>query len=80
MGGKITPASDNLFGDLSAKFRDLDLRSLTPYSGKYLGSMIEKGKLRPDEPDRIFIIEARSLTPEKKENFKNSKVDFRPTG
>jgi len=42
--------------------------------------MIEKGKLRPDEPDRIFIIEARSLTPEKKENFKNSKVDFRPTG
>jgi len=46
--GKINPASDNFFVDLSAKFRDMDLSPMTPYSGKYLGYTIEKGKLSLD--------------------------------
>ena len=43
--GKINPSSDNFFVDLSAKFRDMDLSPMTPYSGKYMGYTIEKGKL-----------------------------------
>ncbi|MCX8012547.1 MAG: DUF748 domain-containing protein, partial [Desulfobacterota bacterium] len=46
--GKINPVSDNLFVDLTAKFRGLDLSPFTPYSGKYLGYTIEKGKLSLD--------------------------------
>ena len=43
--GKINPSSDNFFVDLSAKFRGMDLSPMTPYSGKYIGYTIEKGKL-----------------------------------
>ena len=43
--GKINPSSENFFVDLSAKFRDMDLSPMTPYSGKYMGYTIEKGKL-----------------------------------
>lgn len=43
--GKVNPSSDNFFVDLSAKFRDIDLSPMTPYSGKYIGYTIEKGKL-----------------------------------
>ncbi len=43
--GKFNPSSDNFFVDLSAKFRDMDLSPMTPYSGKYVGYTIEKGKL-----------------------------------
>ena len=46
--GKINPSSDNFFVDLSAKFRDLDLSPMTPYSGKHVGYTIEKGKLSLD--------------------------------
>jgi len=46
--GKINPVSDNLFVDLTAKFRGLDLSPFTPYSRKYLGYTIEKGKLSLD--------------------------------
>lgn len=43
--GKINPLRDDLFIDLTISFKDLDLSSLTPYSGRYLGYVIEKGKL-----------------------------------
>ncbi len=46
--GKINPSSDNFFVDLTAKFRGLDLSPMTPYSGKYIGYTIEKGKLSLD--------------------------------
>jgi hypothetical protein len=29
------------------------------------------------EPERIFIVEPKSLAPEKKEKLKDSRVDFR---
>jgi hypothetical protein len=43
--GKINPLSDNLFVDLKARVSDMDLTTASPYSGKYAGYGIEKGKL-----------------------------------
>jgi hypothetical protein len=46
--GKINPLRDDLYVDLKARFKDMDLSSMTPYSGKYVGYTIEKGKLSFD--------------------------------
>ena len=46
--GKINPLRDDLFVDLKARIKDLDLSPATPYSGKYAGYTIEKGKLSLD--------------------------------
>lgn len=46
--GKINPLREDLFVDLKARFKDMDLSSVTPYSGKYIGYTIEKGKLSFD--------------------------------
>jgi uncharacterized protein involved in outer membrane biogenesis len=43
--GKINPLRDDLFVDLKVKMDGLDLSPATPYSGKYAGYTIEKGKL-----------------------------------
>lgn len=43
--GKINPFSKDLYVDLAVDFRDVDLNPMTPYSGKYAGYTIEKGKL-----------------------------------
>jgi hypothetical protein len=43
--GKINPFKDNLFVDLKADFKDMDLTSVSPYAGRYAGYTIEKGKL-----------------------------------
>ncbi|OPY65731.1 MAG: AsmA family protein [Syntrophorhabdus sp. PtaU1.Bin050] len=46
--GKINPWKENLYVDLAMKFKDLELSPLTPYSGKYVGYSLEKGKLSFD--------------------------------
>jgi len=43
--GKINPLRNDLFVDLKIDFKDMDLGPLTPYSGRYAGYTIEKGKL-----------------------------------
>lgn len=43
--GKINPLRNDLFVDLKVDFKDMDLSPLTPYSGRYAGYTIEKGKL-----------------------------------
>ncbi|MCX8070422.1 MAG: DUF748 domain-containing protein [Thermodesulfovibrionales bacterium] len=43
--GKINPLLKDLFVDLKIDFKNIDLTPLTPYSGKYVGYTIEKGKL-----------------------------------
>ncbi len=43
--GKINPLREDLFVDLKIDFKDMDLSPLTPYSGRYAGYTIEKGKL-----------------------------------
>ena len=43
--GKINPLSENAFTDISVKFDNIDLTTAGPYSGKYVGYPIRKGKL-----------------------------------
>ncbi len=43
--GRINPLSGNLFLDLKAQVDDIELGPFTPYSGKYVGYAIEKGKM-----------------------------------
>ncbi|MGB9628217.1 MAG: DUF748 domain-containing protein, partial [Thermodesulfobacteriota bacterium] len=46
--GKVNPLREDLLIDLKARLKDLDLSPATPYSGKYVGYTIEKGKLSFD--------------------------------
>jgi hypothetical protein len=43
--GKINPLAESLFVDLKVDFRDMDLSALSPYTGRYAGYGIRKGKL-----------------------------------
>ncbi len=43
--GKINPLRDDLYVDLKADFKDMDLSPVTPYSGRYMGYTIQKGNL-----------------------------------
>ena len=43
--GQINPLIKNLFLDMRADARDIDLPAMTPYLAKYVGYGIEKGKL-----------------------------------
>ena len=46
--GKINPLKEDLYVDLKVRFKDMDLSPTTPYSGKYVGYTVEKGKLSLD--------------------------------
>lgn len=43
--GKVNPLRNDLYVDLKADFKDMDLTSLSPYSGHYAGYTIQKGNL-----------------------------------
>ena len=43
--GTINPLTEDAFTDLAIKFDNVDLTTATPYSGKYVGYPIRKGKL-----------------------------------
>ncbi len=45
ISGKINPLSDDAFTDLKLDFRGIEMPSFSPYSGKFAGYKIEKGKL-----------------------------------
>jgi uncharacterized protein involved in outer membrane biogenesis len=45
ISGRVNPLAANLFLDLKAAAREIELSPLTPYSVRYLGYGIEKGKL-----------------------------------
>ncbi len=62
--GKINPLRDELYVDLKADFRNVDLSPVSPYSGKYIGYTISKGKLNADVE---YTIKGRSL--DSKNNF-----------
>jgi hypothetical protein len=42
--GKVNPLKQDLFVDVRARFTGMDLSPTSPYSGKYVGYVIEKGK------------------------------------
>ena len=43
--GKINPLRDDLYVELKADFKDMDLTQVSPYSGRFAGYTIQKGKL-----------------------------------
>jgi hypothetical protein len=45
ISGQVNPLTGNLYLDLLAKLSDFELSPLTPYSAKYAGYGIQKGKL-----------------------------------
>ena len=45
IAGTINPLTKNAFTDLTIKFDNVDLTTATPYTGKYVGYPIRKGKL-----------------------------------
>jgi hypothetical protein len=54
--------------------KDEDLQDLASQRARAVkGFLVREGKI---EPERIFLVEARSLSQEKKENFKDSRVVF----
>ena len=53
LSGKVNPFARPLLLDLSASVKSMDLPALTPYSRKYAGYPIEKGKLSLDLHYRI---------------------------
>lgn len=59
--GRINPLKQDLFVDLRARFTGMDLSPTSPYSGKYVGYSIEKGKLSFDVR---YLIEKRKLESE----------------
>jgi uncharacterized protein involved in outer membrane biogenesis len=59
--GRINPLAKSLFLDVKASASDIELSPLSPYSGKYVGYGIEKGKLSMKVR---YLIEERKLTAE----------------
>jgi outer membrane protein OmpA-like peptidoglycan-associated protein len=46
--GTVNPFTEDLFVDIRVRFKDVDLSPVSPYSGKYVGYKIQKGKLSLD--------------------------------
>ena len=61
--GKVNPLKQDLFVDLRARFTGMDLSPTSPYSGKYVGYVIEKGKL---SFDLKYLIDKKKLSSENK--------------
>ncbi|MBS0309179.1 MAG: DUF748 domain-containing protein [Proteobacteria bacterium] len=59
VAGNINPLKGDLALDIQAKVRDMELAPLSPYSGRYIGYGIEKGKLSFDV---AYQIADRKLT------------------
>ncbi|HRO59648.1 MAG TPA: DUF748 domain-containing protein, partial [Burkholderiaceae bacterium] len=53
VAGRIDPIGEPLFLDLRADAQDIDLPALSPYSAKYVGYGIEKGKLSASVEYRV---------------------------
>lgn len=61
ISGRINPLAANLELDIKAAARGIELSPLTPYSAKYLGYGIEKGKLTLTVE---YVLQDRKLTAE----------------
>jgi hypothetical protein len=56
--GQVNPLIDDPYVDLNLNISDIELSPFSPYSGKYLGYIIEKGKLTFDV---AYFMENRKL-------------------
>jgi uncharacterized protein involved in outer membrane biogenesis len=56
--GRLNPKKDDLFVDMRLHLSGFDLSSVTPYSGRYIGYSIDKGKIFLD---LSYFVEKRKL-------------------
>ncbi|MFC1883997.1 DUF748 domain-containing protein, partial [Thermodesulfobacteriota bacterium] len=61
VSGRINPLAEELFVDIKVKFQNMGLSGLSPYSGKYIGKKIAKGKLFID---LAYVVDKRKLKAE----------------
>jgi hypothetical protein len=61
ISGLINPLTDDAFTDIVMKFQSIELTTFTPYSGKFLGYKIDKGKLHLD---LRYVLSGRTLNSE----------------
>ncbi len=66
--GKINPLAENKFADIKLSFKDIELANFSPYSSKYLGYKIDRGKLTLDLK---YLIDGNKLSSENKIDFDN---------
>ena len=63
IAGELNQLSASLFTDIRVKFDGVELTSVTPYSGRFAGYRIEKGKLSVDVR---YLVENRQLNAEQR--------------
>jgi len=63
IAGKINPLAKDLFVDIKISFKDIEMSPVTPYTNKYLGYPITKGKLSFDV---TYLVDKRKLESQNK--------------
>jgi hypothetical protein len=63
IAGKINPLAKDLFADIKISFKDIELSPVTPYTNKFLGYPIIKGKLSFDV---TYLVDKRKLESQNK--------------
>jgi hypothetical protein len=66
VSGKINPLSEDAFTDLSVDFQGIGLAAFSPYSGRYMGYTIDRGRLTLD---LTYHLSSRVLEAENKLEF-----------
>ncbi len=61
--GTISPLSEKLSADIKVNFDNIDLSPFSPYSGKFIGRMVEKGRL---SLELTYTIKDNKLTSQNK--------------
>ena len=61
--GIVDPLGDELFADLVFDFRDIELSPTSPYTGKFIGYTVAKGKL---SLEMKYLVEGTKITGENK--------------
>lgn len=59
IAGAVNPLKKDLFADIKISFKDLEMNQVTPYTVRYLGYPITKGKLNFDV---AYLVDKRKLT------------------
>lgn len=66
IGGAINPLIKDLFADIKVSFKDIDMSLVSPYTIKFLGYPVTKGKLNFEVS---YLIDKRKLSAENKVFF-----------
>ncbi len=72
--GTVSPLAPKKYADIDLTFKDIELSNLTPYSSKYLGYKIKKGKLILDLK---YIIDGDALKSRNRVRFDNFQLGDR---